>query len=84
MAQAQALALNNDLLLRNRRMVFAAGTTPDQRVSAMHAGDTLEVLGIPRINLALVLGASGRRHLGPRCWIGICPMRSSCLVSTSR
>ena len=52
--RAQALGLNNDPLLRNRRMVFAAGTTPDQRISAMHARDTPEVLGIRRINLALV------------------------------
>lgn len=54
LALAQVLDLNNELLVRNRRMAFADGTAPAQRLSVMQVGDTLEVLGIPRINLALL------------------------------
>lgn len=43
-----------DLLVRNRRMVFVKGTKPVEAVQGLQAGKRLHVLGIPRINLALV------------------------------
>lgn len=51
---AQVLTLDDELLVRNRRMVFADSTPPALKVSGMAAGDTLEVLGIPRVDLAIV------------------------------
>ena len=51
---AEVLDLNDELLVRKRRMVFAKDTPPEVRVRTLQAGDTLEVLGIPRVDLALV------------------------------
>ncbi|HEY4597789.1 MAG TPA: hypothetical protein VIJ02_15420 [Thermoanaerobaculia bacterium] len=52
--KATILNLDGELLVRERRMVFAAGTQPFERVKDLHKGDTLHVVGIPRIDLALV------------------------------
>jgi len=46
--------LEGELLVRNRRMVFAEGTVPFERVRALRKGDALHVVGIPRINLSLL------------------------------
>lgn len=62
LVMAQVLDRADELLVRNRRMVFANGTPPADRVSGRQAGDTLEVLGIPRINLAIL---SWRVRTGP-------------------
>ena len=51
---AQVLDLDGELLVHRRRMVFIDGTPPATALQAVHMGDTLRVLGIPRINLALV------------------------------
>jgi hypothetical protein len=51
---ASVLDLQGELLVRNRRMVFAAGTAPFEKVRALHQGDTVHVVGIPRINLSLL------------------------------
>jgi len=51
---ASVLDRDGDLLVRNRRMVFAKGTPPEQKVRTMKAGNRLRVLGIPRISLTLV------------------------------
>jgi len=59
MVMAQVQDLDGELLVRNRRMVFVKGTSPAQEVLKLHKGKTLHVLGIPRINLALV---SWRTH----------------------
>jgi hypothetical protein len=37
-----------------RRMVFVRGTPPDELVHTLHKGSVLNVVGIPRIDLALV------------------------------
>lgn len=50
----QVLTLDDELLVHNRRMWFVAGTPPEQRVKTLQAGDTLHVLGVPRIDLSLV------------------------------
>ncbi|MFL6260860.1 MAG: hypothetical protein ACJ76Y_14215 [Thermoanaerobaculia bacterium] len=52
--KAAVLNLDGELLVRERRMVFAAGTQPFERVKALRKGDTLHVVGVPRIDLALV------------------------------
>lgn len=45
---------DGELVVRNRRMVFVEGTVPAEAVKGMKAGGCLHVLGIPRIDLALV------------------------------
>jgi hypothetical protein len=45
---------NGELLVKERRLVFADGTPPQQIISTKHKGDTLDLLGIPRLNLKLV------------------------------
>jgi hypothetical protein len=54
MAFASVLDANGDLLVRKRRMVFIKGSAPEQKLKMMKKGDTLHVLGIPRISLALL------------------------------
>lgn len=51
---ASVLDLQEDLLVRNRRMVFVKDTEPEKIVRNLKKGDKLHVLGIPRIDLALV------------------------------
>ncbi len=46
--------IEGELLVRNRRMVFIKGTPPEQKVKDLKKGDCLHVLGLPRIDLALV------------------------------
>lgn len=46
--------VDDDLVVRNRRMVFIKGTPPGDRAATLKKGDFLRVLGIPRIDLALV------------------------------
>ncbi len=41
-------------LVGKLRCIFVKGTTPEARVRKLHAGDQLQVVGIPRISLALV------------------------------
>jgi hypothetical protein len=52
--KAAVLNLDGDLLVRERRMVFTEGTQPFERVKSLHKGDTLHVVGIPRIDLSLL------------------------------
>ncbi len=42
------------LLLRKKRMVFVRGTPPEMAVQNAKEGDCFRVLGIPRMDLALV------------------------------
>lgn len=44
----------SEILVRRRRMVFVKGTGPGDAVAGKHAGDTMVVLGVPRIDLSLV------------------------------
>lgn len=46
--------LEGELLVHNRRLVFAEGTEPADRVKDLKKGKRLHVLGLPRIDLALV------------------------------
>lgn len=46
--------LEGNLLVRNRRLVFVKDSPPELRVKGLKKGDTLHLLGVPRINLALV------------------------------
>jgi hypothetical protein len=52
--RGSALALGGDVVAQNRRMVFVKDTAPEQAVRAKAKGDKMHVLGIPRIDLALV------------------------------
>lgn len=54
MVMAEVLSLDGDLLVHKRRMVFAKGTPPESAIQAAQVGDTVRVLGVPRVNLALV------------------------------
>ena len=51
---ASVSTLDGDLLVRKRRMIFVKDTPPDKAVRKLHKGDHLTVLGIPRVDLALV------------------------------
>jgi hypothetical protein len=57
--------LDGDLLVRNRRMVFVDGTPPAQLIQTANKGDTITVLGVPRINLALVSYRTSVRKTKP-------------------
>jgi hypothetical protein len=52
--KAAALDTEGNLLVRQRRMVAVAGTAPYTKLRALHKGDALHVVGIPRIDLSLV------------------------------
>jgi hypothetical protein len=54
MAFASVSTLDGDMLVRKRRMIFVKGTPPEKAVNKMHKGGHMTVLGIPRIDLALV------------------------------
>lgn len=45
---------DEEVIVRKRRMVFIKDTDEEAKVKQLHKGDSLHVLGIPRINLALV------------------------------
>ncbi|MBI5021164.1 MAG: hypothetical protein HZB59_06995 [Ignavibacteriales bacterium] len=45
---------NEDLLVRNRRMIFIKDSEPEKKLKDLKSGDRLHVLGIPRLNLAIV------------------------------
>jgi hypothetical protein len=51
---ASVLDLDGNMLIRRRRMIFINDTPPELAVRNLHAGDQLHVVGIPRIDLALV------------------------------
>jgi hypothetical protein len=46
--------LEGELLVHNRRMVFVKDSKPYEEVKGLKAGKRLHVLGVPRIDLALV------------------------------
>jgi len=46
--------LDNELVVRKVRMAFVKGTAPEDAVKKLAVGKRLTVLGIPRIDLALV------------------------------
>jgi hypothetical protein len=54
MVRADVLSTDGDILVRNRRMAFVKGTSAFTAVMKKKKGGTLTVLGIPRIDLALV------------------------------
>ena len=55
LAKANAHEVDDgELVVRNRRMVFINGSAPAEAVKDLKDGDCLHVLGIPRIDLALV------------------------------
>jgi hypothetical protein len=49
-----ALDLKGNEVARNRRMIFVLNTSPEKAVRGLKKGDELHVLGIPRIDLAIV------------------------------
>jgi hypothetical protein len=65
MVMAEVLDLEGELLVHKRRMVFVAGTGPYNVVRSAQVGDTLRVLGIPRVNLALVAWRVDHRSSRP-------------------
>ena len=54
LVMAKVQDLDGELLVRNRRMVFVKGTPAEAAARNLKKGATLHVLGVPRINLALV------------------------------
>jgi hypothetical protein len=43
-----------ELLVHDRRVGFVAGTAPDEKQKTVQVGECMLVLGIPRVDLALV------------------------------
>jgi hypothetical protein len=52
--RCNVLDMNRNTVVRNRRMVFIKDTPPEIAVRTLNRGDQLTVLGMPRINLAIV------------------------------
>ena len=52
--KAAILDTGGDLLVNERRMVAVAGTAPYTRIKAMHKGEALHVVGLPRVDLSLL------------------------------
>ena len=65
MVMAQVLTLDGDLLIHKRRMVLIGGTKEADAIKAKAAGDTVHVLGIPRIDLSLVSYRTAHRSDRP-------------------
>jgi hypothetical protein len=55
---------SGELLLRKKRMVFVKGTPPELAVRDAGAGTCLRVLGIPRLDLALVAWRTAQASKG--------------------
>jgi hypothetical protein len=51
---ASILTLDEELLVHDRRVGFVAGTAPDEKQKALKVGECIRILGIPRVDLALV------------------------------
>jgi hypothetical protein len=51
---AKVMDLDEEVLVQKRRMVFVKGSEPEKALLKLHKGDIMHVLGVPRINLALV------------------------------
>jgi hypothetical protein len=51
---ASVMTLDGDLIVHNRRMIFIKDTPPEKALKQLTAGGSMHVLGIPRIDLALV------------------------------
>ena len=51
---AEILDTNGEMLVHNRRLIIANGTDPEKIFHGMHKGQLVQVVGIPRIDLALV------------------------------
>jgi hypothetical protein len=47
-------ALDEELLVHDRRIGFVAGTAPDEKQKTLKVGECMKVLGVPRVDLALV------------------------------
>lgn len=70
-AMAQVRDWDGHLLHRKRRMVFVDGTPPSDTVKELGAGDCVRVLGMPRLNLALVnyrVGQAKKGNVAPLTW----------------
>lgn len=51
---AQIYSPEEELLVHDRRIGFVAGTAPDEKQKTVKVGECILVLGIPRVDLALV------------------------------
>jgi hypothetical protein len=62
---ASAMDLSGNVLVANLRMVFAAGTPPEQAVRLLKKGDRLHVYGIPRLDFAEISRRVAGHELNP-------------------
>jgi hypothetical protein len=62
---AEVQTLEDELLVRKRRMIFAPGTEPLARLKGLQKCDRLHVLGIPRVNLAIISWRTSHRRDRP-------------------
>jgi hypothetical protein len=54
LVMASVLDLDEELLVRNRRMVFVKDSPPEKAVRNLKKGDKLHVLRLPRVDLAVI------------------------------
>jgi hypothetical protein len=52
--RCDVLTVDGEMLVKNRRMIFAKGTKPHDEVLRLRRGQRMRVLGMPRVNLALI------------------------------
>jgi len=65
MAKVRESDESDEIIARNRRVVFVKGTPPGDRAKGLKKGDRLHVLGVPRIDLALVAWRSAHAAQDP-------------------
>lgn len=51
---SSVMTLDGDLIVRNKRMIFIKDTPPEKALKQLKDGESMHVLGIPRIDLSLV------------------------------
>ena len=54
-AFARVRALDGETIVQKRRMVFVKGTKPETNIRNLTAGQCMHALGMPRLNLTLVV-----------------------------
>lgn len=65
MVMAQVLTTDGELVVHKRRMIFIGGTSEAAAMAGKKKGDEIHVLGIPRVDLALVAYRTAHRKSDP-------------------
>jgi hypothetical protein len=63
--RCSVLTLDDEEIVNDRRMVFVQNSPPERKVQGLRKGDTLTVMGMPRIDLAIVSWRTRNASAGP-------------------